>query len=319
MTGAAARGRAEAKRSRGGIAYEERGSGMSFIAIHGYSLDRRMSIGAFEPLFEAGGRAVAAEGTAAHAAARSPGGAIPRDCRRIYPDLPFMGESTDHPGGEGHDGILAAMRDFVMEVAPSGPILLAGESYGGYLSRGLARELGDRVAGMFLLCPSIVAIAEGRDVDPPRVVGEEPGWKEAARKRGASDADIADYEYHAVSRSLANFERTRDEIISGIRAYRDAAAARHYAGREAFSFDSLGEAGSGGDPFDRLFEGPACFFLGRQDRSTGWRDALRLAPLYPRASYVVADGAGHNAQIESPALFAAAFGAWIAACGAASD
>ena len=53
-------------RSKGGIAYEERGSGAAFVALHGHSLDRR-----------------------------------------IYPDLPFMGESTDEPEGEGHDGMLA--------------------------------------------------------------------------------------------------------------------------------------------------------------------------------------------------------------------
>ena len=296
------------RRTLGGIAYEERGSGPAFIAIHGYSLDRRMAIGAFEPLFEEAGPG----------GGRGPGGGGPagarRPYRRIYPDLPFMGESTDEPGGEGHDGILDAMRDFIAEAAPSGPLLVAGESYGGYLARGLARALGERVRGLFLLCPSIVARAAGRDVDPPSVAREEPGWREAARARGASEADIRDYEHHAVDRSLANFERTRAEVLSGIRAYRHVAAARHYAGREAFSFDRLGAAGSGGEAFDRRFEGPACFFLGRQDRSTGWRDALRLADRYPRASYFIADGAGHNAQIERPREFAAAFRSWLEAC-----
>jgi pimeloyl-ACP methyl ester carboxylesterase len=281
------------KRTSGGIAYEERGSGAAFIALHGYSLDRRMAIGAFEPLFGE------------------------RPYRRIYPDLPFMGESTDEPGGEGHDGILGALRDFIDEVAPARPLLLAGESYGGYLARGLARSLGDRVKGMFLLCPSIAARPADRDVDPTSAVREESGWRKDAKERGASDADIADYEYHAVDRSLGNFERTRAEVIAGIRAYRPAAADRHYAGREAFSFDRMGRAGSADEIFDRTFEGPACFFLGRQDRSVGWRDALRLAGRYPRASYYVMDGAGHNAQVERPVEFAAAFRSWIAACEAA--
>jgi pimeloyl-ACP methyl ester carboxylesterase len=229
-----------------------------------------------------------------------------------------MGESTDEPGGEGHDGILAAMRDFIGEVAPEGPLLLAGESYGGYLARGLIRELGDRVKGLFLLCPAIVGPTGGHDVDPPFVAREEPGWKEAARSRGAAESDIAGYEYYAIDRSLENFERTRAEVLAGIRVFRSAAANRHYAGREAFSFDHLGRIGTPGDAFDRPFEGPACFFLGRQDQAVGWRDALRLAPLYPRASYIIADGAGHNAQIEKPAAFAAAFRSWLAACEAAS-
>jgi pimeloyl-ACP methyl ester carboxylesterase len=296
-----------AMKTRGGIAYEERGSGAAFIALHGYSLDRRMPIGAFEPLFGPDGRAM---GGAA------PGGTAgaPRKYRRIYPDLPFMGESTDEPGGEGHDGILDAMRDFIAEVAPSGPLLLAGESYGGYLARGLARDLGGRAKGLFLLCPAILGPRATRDIDPPVVVREEAGWRQSARARGASEAELEEYEYHAVDRSLAGFERTKAEVIAGIRMFRTEAANRHYAGREAFSFDALGRAGTGDEGFDRPFEGPACFFLGRQDRSVGWRDALRLAGRYPRASYLILDGAGHNAQIERPREFAAAFRSWLDAC-----
>jgi pimeloyl-ACP methyl ester carboxylesterase len=278
--------------SRSGIAYEEEGSGYPFIALHGYSLDRRMSMGAFEPLFAESGRA----------------------CRRIYPDLPFMGESTDDPDGAGHDGMLSAMAAFVREVAPEGTLLLAGESYGGYLARGLSREFGSRVEGLFLLCPAIVARRGDRDLPRPVVIREEQRWREAAKAGGASDADISCYEEHAVDRSASAFERIRAEVISGIRLARLPALERYLDGAEAFSFDGLGRAGTEGEPFDTAFEGPACFFLGRQDSSVGWRDALRLAGRYPRASYHILDAAGHNAQIEKPAAFAAAFREWLDAC-----
>jgi pimeloyl-ACP methyl ester carboxylesterase len=289
-----------ARKSRGGIAYEERGEGAAFIALHGHSLDRRMSIGAFEPLFAAGARQ---------------GG---RSYRRIYPDLPFMGESADSTGGEGHDGFLHALCDFIGEVAPEGPLLLAGESYGGSLARGLARELGARTRGIFLLCPAIVARRRDRDLPQHRVAREESGWRAAAIAAGATEADLADYEELAVSRSLGAFERTRDEVIAGIRVARLEDLQRYYAGDEAFTFDRMGSARAGTGPaegvFDRPFGGPACFFLGRQDSSVGWRDALRLAELYPRASYYIVDGAGHNAQIEAPEAFAAAFRSWLGAC-----
>ncbi len=278
--------------SRSGIAYEEEGSGHAFIALHGYSLDRRMSIGAFEPLF--------AESD--------------RKCRRIYPDLPFMGESTDEPEGSGHDGMLAALAAFVREFAPEGPLLLAGESYGGYLARGLAREFGSRVEGLFLLCPAIVARRGDRDLPLPVVTREEGLWREAAKAAGASEADIACYEEHAVDRSERAFARVRAEVISGIRIARLSALELYLSGSESFSFDRLGRAGTEGEPFDPAFEGPACFFLGRQDSSVGWRDALRLAGRYARASYHILDGAGHNAQIERPAAFAAAFREWLDAC-----
>jgi pimeloyl-ACP methyl ester carboxylesterase len=285
------------KISKYGIAYEERGSGAAFVALHGYSLDRRMSIGAFEPLFEA----------------RAKKGGTSQGYRRIYADLPFMGESTDTSEGEGHDGMLAAMVAFVREVAPEGPILLAGESYGGYLARGLARELGERVHGLFFLCPSVVARRNGRDLPRREVRGEESGWREAAKAAGATEVDIADYEEHAVTRSLEAFERTRAEIIAGIRIARIAELERYLGGKQTFSFDHLGNGGQGDEPFDRPFAGPVCFVLGRQDISVGWRDALRLADCYPHASYHVLDGAGHNAQIDRPDLFAATFSRWLAA------
>ena len=275
-------------RSKGGIAYEERGSGAAFVALHGHSLDRRMSIGAFEPLF-------------------APHGAY----RRIYPDLPFMGESTDEPEGEGHDGILAALCDFIREICPEGTILLAGESYGGYLARGIAKEFGSRVGGLFLLCPAVVARRRARDLPGACVAREWSGWRDEVRAEGASDRDLADYETLAVVESAGHFRRFRSEVLAGIRVARLSTMDRYCAGAEAFSFDHMGAAG---EPFDSLFEGPACFFLGRQDSSVGWRDALRLAERYPRASYHVLDGAGHNAQIEVPEAFAAAFKTWLADC-----
>jgi pimeloyl-ACP methyl ester carboxylesterase len=291
--------RVEETRLAGGIAYEERGEGYPFVALHGYSLDRHMSIGAFEPLFDEAGRATGEGG---------------RRYRRIYPDLPFMGESADGIPSPGHDGMLEAMARFLRELVPTGPFLLAGESYGGYLARGLAREFADRAGGLFFLCPSILAGNGDRDVPDPIVLREEGSWREAAKADGATSEDLSDYEAFSVVRSQANFRRTRAEVISGIRVARLAALQRGLGGAGGFSFDRLGKAGTADERFDPPFDRPACFFLGRQDPSTGWRDALRLAERYPRASYHILDAAGHNAQIEAPEAFAAAFRAWIADC-----
>jgi pimeloyl-ACP methyl ester carboxylesterase len=59
------------------------------------------------------------------------------------------------------------------------------------------------------------------------------------------------------------------------------------------------------------YSGPALFMLGRQDSSTGYRDAWRILEHYRRATFVVLDRAGHNAQIEQPALFAALVHEWL--------
>jgi hypothetical protein len=166
------------------------------------------------------------------------------------------------------------------------------------MARGLARELGPRIEGLFLLCPAIMARRGDRDLPRRAVVREEPSWREEAKAAGANDADLADYEALAVVKSRDNFARVRAEIIAGIRIARLPALQRYLAGSDAFSFDAFGKVGTEGEPFDPVFEGPACFFLGRQDSSVGWRDALRLADRYPRASYHIVDGAGHDRVID---------------------
>lgn len=296
------------KRTTQGIVYEDIGEGLPLVAFHGATLDRRMSVGAFEPLFDREGRASI---LASAASGRPDGGRSSRSYRRIYPDLPFMGESLDLPEPTGSDAILAALAGFIREVLPSGNFLLAGESYGGYMARGLLREFGDRVAGVFLLCPSIVSRRAERDIRPAVVLRDDEGWRE-----GADPWEVAAFEECSVSRTSYTFERTKREIIAGIRLSRTEVF-EHMAAADSqcFSFDRLGTAGRGGngsgEPFDPRFERPACFVLGRQDASVGWRDALRLAERYPRASFHIIDAAGHNLQVEQAGLFGAAFSGWL--------
>ncbi|MGH8827226.1 MAG: alpha/beta fold hydrolase [Jiangellaceae bacterium] len=53
------------------------------------------------------------------------------------------------------------------------------------------------------------------------------------------------------------------------------------------------------------FDRPALILTGRQDRRAGFADQYALLPHYPRATFVVLDEAGHNAQFEQPVLFEA--------------
>jgi len=316
------------KQTASGIVYDDIGEGLPIVAFHGATLDRRMSLGAFEPLFDAGGRISI---PASAAAGRADGGRSSVLYRRIYPDLPFMGESLDLHEPTSSDAILAALAAFIREVLPTGSFLLAGESYGGYMARGLLREFSDRVAGVFLLCPSIVSRRAERDIDAPVVLRDEEGWRD-----GVDPLDMVQFEECSVSRTAYTFGRTKGEILSGISLSRSRVFDQMIAADSLrFSFDGLGPAkqawaaaavdpagprpgtapagyGPGsGEPFDPCFERPSCFVLGRQDASVGWRDALRLAERYPRASFHVIDAAGHNLQVEQAGLFGAAFGGWL--------
>ncbi|MBL8967528.1 MAG: alpha/beta hydrolase [Spirochaetaceae bacterium] len=298
------------------IAYEERGEGFPIVALHGFSPDRRLMTGSLEPLFDGQDRAFVPPSAGAR---RPEGGRSARAYRRIYPDLPFMGASGDPETVRDSDGMLEVVAAFVRAILPDGPFILAGESYGGYLARALLREFGQRVEGLFLLCPAVVAEGPERTVPPREVLVAEEGY--------AADADpesLAMFEEVAVIRDRYCLRRFGEEIRPGLVAARmdrlEALRSRGYS----FSFDRLGRPGAdggepdSGGPFDPFFDRPGLFVLGRQDASVGWSDALRLAPRYPRAAFAVLDAAGHNAQIEQAGLMATLAGEWLGRCEAVS-
>lgn len=80
--------------------------------------------------------------------------------QRIYPDLPGMGKS-DAPGWiDSTDHMLEAVLEFIRKIIPHGNFLIAGESYGGCLSRGILYKMQNRVDGLLLICPVMVQTHE---------------------------------------------------------------------------------------------------------------------------------------------------------------
>lgn len=302
----------------GGVefAFEAVGEGVPLVAIHGFSPDRRLMIGCLEPCFDDDGRVRIPPSAGA---ARPEGGLSVRSYQRLYPDLPFMGESSDPASIRDSDGMLAAVKAFIEAMVPEGPFLLAGESYGGYLTRGLARLFRERVAGMLLIAPLVIARAADRTRPELRALQIQAGYAE-----GEPEDWRADFEAVAVVRDRYCYQRTAAEIIPGLRAARSKSLDPIQQGGYRFSFDDLGalrpDGGEplGREPFDPIFDRPALFVLGRQDASTGWRDALRLADRFSHASYAVLDVAGHNVQIEQAGLFGALVAEWLGRCESAN-
>jgi pimeloyl-ACP methyl ester carboxylesterase len=106
----------------------------------------------------------------------------------------------------------------------------------------------------------------------------------------------------AVVQDQYNWERFRDEILSGIRVA-DEAFLQKINQRYSYSFD----VGKLPQPFAR----PVVLLAGRQDHVVGYRDAWRILENYPRATFAVLDRAGHNLHIEQPQLFNALVGEWL--------
>jgi pimeloyl-ACP methyl ester carboxylesterase len=251
----------------------EMGAGTPVLAVHGWTPDHRLMLGCLEPVFA--GR---------------------QDYRRLYPDLPGMGKSPAPPSIASSDDVLAAVLDFVDDHIGDEPFLVIGESYGGYLARAVAGLRADRVLGLALLCP-IGAAVEHADRTVPEHVVLRPDAQVLASTDERTAAEFAD---NAVVQTPETLQRFRDEILTGLDLADPVAVARirqHW----------LLANGPESSPFNR----PTLILTGRQDASVGYVDQYALLPHYPRATFAVLDVAGHNLQIEQPALFNALTHEWL--------
>ncbi|MFC3503777.1 alpha/beta fold hydrolase [Micromonospora krabiensis] len=252
----------------------EHGTGVPVLALHGWTPDHRLMLGCLEPVF-----------------AGRPG------YRRLYPDLPGMGESPAPPEIAGSDDMLDAVQDLVDDRIGDAPFLLVGESYGGYLARALANSRPEQVRGLALICPMGTAVEKAdRRLPQPQVLRPDPDLLASVDARTA--AEFADL---AVVQSPETLRRFREEILAGLDVADTTAMARI---RQRWT---LAEDPEGGEPFTR----PTLVLTGRQDHSTGYLDQFALLPHYPRATFAVLDVAGHNLQIEQPVLFDALVGEWL--------
>jgi pimeloyl-ACP methyl ester carboxylesterase len=256
------------------VYYDVIGQGRPLITLHGFWPDHRLMSGCLEPVFQ-----------------RRVG------WQRIYFDLPGMGRT---PGAEwlvNSDQMLDIVWEFIERIIPGQPFVLAGESYGGYLARGLVHRKPDLVQGLLLICPMIVADQEKRTLPPVVVLFQDP-----VLLASLEPAEREEFNF-AVVQGPRVWERTRDEILPALRVADETFLNRLQTGGYPFSFEV--------DAVSTPFEKPALILLGRQDSSVGYRDAWSIVENYPRATFAVLDRAGHNLQIEQEALFDALVHEWL--------
>lgn len=249
------------------------GEGTPVLALHGWTPDHRLMTGPFEPFF-----------------------AEVAGYRRLYPDLPGMGAS---PAGEidSSDGIMAALLDFVDTEIGDEPFVLLGESYGGYLARGIVAQRPSQVLGLGLLCPIGAALEHAERTVPEHVVLQvDPGVVESL-----SPEEVEDFTGIAVIQTAEILRQYREDVAPGLEAADAEAMARI---RKNWALTVAPESGP-------VYERPTLVLCGRQDASVGFEDQFALLAHYPRATYAVLDLAGHNLQIEQPELMGVLVRDWL--------
>jgi pimeloyl-ACP methyl ester carboxylesterase len=247
--------------------YESFGVGSAFVALHGMPMDRRGPIYAFEPLF-----------------ADRPG------WRRIYVDLPGHGRSPKPPWPRDDVRVVEILVQFLDTLLGDDRVVLAGDSYGAFIARGLAHRLWDRVDGLCLLAP-VVKVGT-RQLPPRTIIGDRAEITQMAENGEilgemlvANPPEMKRY-VEALSQGVADTEYL-NEITE-----------------ERQRIPSL-EAGV------ETLDAPTLIITGRQDTTVGYRDQWELLDSYPRATFAVLDRAGHLLRGEQESVFLTLGREWL--------
>ena len=256
--------------------YEEYGEGKPILIIHGLTCSMELMKGCIEPIFkEVNGY------------------------KRIYIDLLGMGKSNKCSlEYASSDKILEMLLSFIKEKIDK-EFLLVGESYGGYLSRGILSKCYKNIEGLMLLCPMIIPDDTKRTLPEGNLKFHD---KEFLEKIDKNKRELF-LEYMIIANEKM-YKRFEKEVISGIEQANNDFIKKL---RENYSFSFNVD-----EEIKMInFPKPSLFITGRQDNTVGYYDLYNLLEDYPRATFAILDTAGHNLQIEQEEVFNSLFLNWL--------
>ncbi|MCK8058978.1 MULTISPECIES: alpha/beta fold hydrolase [unclassified Fusibacter] len=251
-----------------------KGTGTPFVMLHGFELDYRSMEGALEPILDG------------------------RDYKRIYFDLPGMGESECSDKIQNADDMLEIVVKLIKELIPEEKFVVAGLSYGGYLARGLAKLMPESILGMLLFCPVIYPRHAQRILPEHKIVVEDLEFLESL-----NEEDREEFESFNSVLTENVYDRIHREIIVGTKMgdpiFRENYQSRGYGFKEDV------------DQVDSPYYFPSLVLVGKQDFIVGYKDAVKLMDLYSSLTYVALESAGHSLHIEQEELFNLHVRVWL--------
>lgn len=255
------------------IAYEIVGEGTPIVFFHGWGIDHHIWSGCMEPIFTK-----------------------VKGYKRVYLDLPGMGESKAGEEIHSSDEMLEILYAFLSKYLASEKFVLMGQSYGGYLARGFVHEHQDMVMALGLVCPLVLpGYRTGRH--EPLVVKKQ----DCDFLATLSEEERQDFMGINVILTQRVWESYRKNIIPGV-VKRD----QHFLDcvlEGACSFDV--------DKVEKTFDRPVLIVVGKGDTEVGYKDQFDLLSHYVNSSYHVVNDAGHNLAIEQPKIFEAIVSSWL--------
>ena len=258
------------------VYYEEFGEGKPILIIHGLACNIELMKGCIEPIFKK-----------------------VNGYKRIYIDLLGMGKSNNCSlEYASSDKILEMLLSFIKEKMDK-EFLLIGESYGGYLSRGIVSKCYKNIDGLMLLCPMIIPDDSKRTLPKRNLKFYDKKFLESLDKNKRELFS----EYMIITNEKL-YKRFEKEVISGIEQANNDFIKKL---RENYSFSFNVD-----EEIKMInFSKPSLFITGRQDNAVGYYDLYNLLEDYPRATFAILDTAGHNLQIEQEEVFNSLFLNWL--------
>ena len=257
------------------VHYEVYGDDHPVIILNGAGPDHHCMSGPLEPVFE-----------------KQSG------WKRFYLDLPGTGKTKAKEWITTSDQILSIVLGFVDSVIPDQHFALVGSSYGGYLARGVIYRRPALVDGLLMICPAVIADRKKRTLPQHVALVRDVRFMDSLEPNQRKL-----FESFAVVQTKRTWERTQDEVITGLDIADKEFFSRLQAHGYVFSF--------GVDDMPSSFDKPTLILLGRQDAMVGYSDAWGIVENFSRATFAVLDRAGHNLPIEQEALFTVLVSEWL--------
>jgi pimeloyl-ACP methyl ester carboxylesterase len=234
------------------------GNGRPLVFVHGWRLSSEIEQADYEPIFAQRG-----------------------GWRRLYPDLPGMGQSAAEPWIKRKADFLEALLREIDGFLGTSPFAIAGTSSGAELAQAVAQRRGDRVRGLLMRVPMLVGDDAARVVAPPQTVAKLPRSYHDARRRKLD-------QLWEPARRIAD----SSEFLGPIRD-----------DPSRYTLDEIDA--------DLLFDAPTLIIAGRQDTRVGYEQAWNLVQRYSRATFALLDREGHELPISNQELFAALVNDWL--------
>lgn len=215
--------------------------------------------------------------------------------RRIYIDLPGMGETPGEAWITKSEDVVDILLRFIDQMLPDQKVSLAGLSYGGYLAQGIIYKKPDIANGLCLIVPMT------RDRDertlPEHVILVEN--KELLEELSPEDAEIFRSLFVVQNRKQIDYAKSwLQQTILGDEKFM-ARLNENYA----FSFDI--------EKLPHSFNKPTLIVTGRQDAIVGYQDQWNILQNYPHATFAVFDRTGHILMHEQEQLFINLLSEWL--------